>query len=141
MSADLPGLRLLRNPANGGKGSAVRTGMLSARGEYVLFTDADLSSPISELDRLLEPLRTGYDLVIGSRALQPEWITVHQSSFREASGRLFNFFARRIARMDFRDTQCGFKLFRREAARILFAPSAVRPRNNSRSQRLKRPSQ
>ena len=125
MSADLPGLRLLRHPANGGKGSAVRTGMLSARGEYVLFTDADLSSPISELDRLLEPLRTGYDLVIGSRALQPEWITVHQSPFREASGRLFNFFARRIARMDFRDTQCGFKLFRREAARVLFAHQRI----------------
>ena len=125
MSAEFPGLRLLRRRTNGGKGSAVRTGMLSARGEYVLFTDADLSAPISELDRLMEPLRGGYDVVLGSRALQPEWIAVRQSSFREASGRVFNFLARCIASIDFRDTQCGFKLFRREAARVLFARQRI----------------
>ncbi|OFW43515.1 MAG: hypothetical protein A3J28_05785 [Acidobacteria bacterium RIFCSPLOWO2_12_FULL_60_22] len=119
-------VRLLRHPVNSGKGFAVRTGMLNACGEYLLFTDADLSSPMTEADRLLEPLKSGYDVVIGSRALKPEWISPRQPLLREASGRAFNFLARSIASLDFRDTQCGFKAFRRQAAREIFSRQAIR---------------
>jgi glycosyltransferase involved in cell wall biosynthesis len=115
-----PAVRLLRLGANRGKGAAVRAGMLAARGEYVLFSDADLSAPIAEAPRLLEPLRSGYDVAFGSRALKRELIEVHQSRFREASGQLFNFVLRIVTGLPFRDTQCGFKAFRREAAQRVF---------------------
>ena len=120
-----PEVRLLRHPTNIGKGAAVRNGMLNARGEYILFTDADLSAPIAEVERLLEPLKNGYDVAFGSRGLQPEWITLRQSRFREAAGRLFNLWTRGIAGLDFRDTQCGFKAFRRQAAETIFARQRI----------------
>jgi glycosyltransferase involved in cell wall biosynthesis len=113
-------LHLLRHPANHGKGCAVRAGMLAARGDYVLFTDADLSAPLRELERILDPLRNGYDVVIGSRALKPEWISIHQPRPREAAGKMFNVVMRCITGLDFRDTQCGFKAFRRGAAQAIF---------------------
>ena len=114
-------VRLLRNPGNCGKGYAVRNGMGQARGEYLLFSDADLSAPIAELDRLLEPLQSGYDVVIGSRALRPEWIHPRQTRLREVAGRTFNVCTRGITSLDFRDTQCGFKAFRRRAAQAIFS--------------------
>ena len=114
-------VRLLRNSVNSGKGVAVRKGMLNARGEYLLFTDADLSAPIADAELLLQPLERGYDVVIGSRGLKREWIGIHQPRFREAAGRLFNLFIRAITGLEFRDTQCGFKAFRRQAARAIFA--------------------
>jgi glycosyltransferase involved in cell wall biosynthesis len=113
-------IRLLENPGNCGKGAAVRNGVLNARGEIVLFTDADLSSPIEEADRLLTPLSEGWDVVIGSRALRRDWIGVHQSALREFNGKVFNFFIRLFAGLPIHDTQCGFKAFRREAARAIF---------------------
>ena len=118
-------VRLLRCPVNRGKGAAVRTGMLQAQGDYLLFTDADLSAPIAELDRLLEPLQNGYDVAFGSRALKREWITVHQSGFRETAGKLFNLALRTITGLPFQDTQCGFKAFRKQAAQHLFAQQTI----------------
>ena len=120
-----PSVRLLRQIPNAGKGAAVRKGMLEARGERVLFTDADLSAPIEEAPRLFEALDQGFDVAIGSRALRREWIGVHQSARREAAGRIFNFLIRMLTGLNFRDTQCGFKAFRREAARAIFAAQKI----------------
>ncbi|MBI4460401.1 MAG: glycosyltransferase family 2 protein [Acidobacteria bacterium] len=118
-------VRLLRNPGNCGKGYAIRNGMLQARGEVLLFSDADLSTPIAELDRLLEPLQSGYDVAIGSRALRPEWIHPRQSLLREAAGRTFNLCVRAVTSLNFQDTQCGFKAFRRQAAQAIFSRQQV----------------
>lgn len=118
-------VRLLQNGANCGKGAAVRNGMLTARGEYILFTDADLSAPITDAALLLTPLTGGYDLVIGSRALRRDWIGVHQSLFRESAGKLFNFFIRLLTGLPVYDSQCGFKAFRREAAQAIFARQRI----------------
>ena len=116
-----PELRLVSNGRNRGKGYSVRHGMLEARGEIALFTDADLSTPIEEADKLLAALREqGYDAAIGSRALDRSLIEVHQSVIREQAGIFFNRLVRWIMGIDFSDTQCGFKAFRRERARIIF---------------------
>ncbi len=120
-AAEWPAVRLLRNPGNRGKGYSVRHGMLEAAGRVALFTDADLSAPIEDADRLLEALEAGYDVAFGSRALRPELIGVHQSWFRETAGKTFNLLARAITRLPFHDTQCGFKVFRAEAARAIFS--------------------
>ena len=115
-------LRLVRNPGNRGKGYAVRNGMLQARGEWILSSDADLSSPLEELPRLLSAAHEKNAAVaIGSRALDRSLIGVHQSQWRELSGILFNRVMRIITGLPFADTQCGFKLFRRDAARRIFA--------------------
>lgn len=120
-----PAVRLLRNPGNRGKGYSVRHGMLRAVGRLALFTDADLSAPIEEADRLLEALEAGHDAAIGSRALRPELIAVHQAWMRETAGKTFNLLARALVGLPFRDTQCGFKLFRREAARAVFSRQRI----------------
>ncbi|MCC6294274.1 MAG: glycosyltransferase family 2 protein [Bryobacterales bacterium] len=117
-----PRVRLLRNPGNRGKGYSVRHGMMEARGEWVLFSDADLSAPIEELDALWAALeRTPAAVAIGSRALNRGLIGVHQSKFRETAGRFFNLVMRLVCGLPFWDTQCGFKLFRRDAARDVFS--------------------
>ena len=117
-----PVVRLLRNPGNRGKGYAVRSGMLAARGEWVLFTDSDLSSPIEEFGKLTEAaLRTGAEIAIGSRALDRSLIGVHQPFLREYAGRFFNVVMRLATGLPFYDTQCGFKLFQAEAARAVFS--------------------
>ncbi len=116
-----PAIRLLRNPGNRGKGYSVRHGMLEAKGGWVLFSDADLSAPIEELDKLLEVARTrGASVVIGSRALDRSLIEVHQSAFRETAGRIFNRLMRILTGLPFKDTQCGFKLFEARAAKEVF---------------------
>ncbi len=115
-------IRLLRNPGNRGKGFTVRHGVLEAQGEWILSTDADLSTPIGEMDKLLGAVeRTGADVAIGSRALDRSLVGIHQSAFREFSGRIFNVVMRMITGLPFRDTQCGFKLFRAEPAREIFS--------------------
>src|SRR6202521_4282151 len=122
----IPGLRLISNGANRGKGFSVRHGVLESRGEIVLFTDADLSTPMEEADKLLAALREqGYDAAIGSRALDRSLIEVHQSAFREQAGALFNRLVRQIAGLEFSDTQCGFKAFRRERTRIIFEQQRI----------------
>jgi len=114
-------LRLVRNPGNRGKGYAVRHGMLEAKGDWILFSDADLSAPIEELPKLLAAAQEKNSAVaIGSRALDRSLIGVHQSQWRELSGIFFNLVMRLITGLPFTDTQCGFKLFHRDAARRIF---------------------
>jgi dolichyl-phosphate beta-glucosyltransferase len=117
-----PIIRLIRNPGNHGKGYSVRHGMLQAKGEWILSTDADLSAPIEELDKLFDAVdHAGAQVAIGSRALDRSLVGVHQSALREMSGRVFNVVMRVITGLPFRDTQCGFKLFRADAARAIFS--------------------
>jgi dolichyl-phosphate beta-glucosyltransferase len=120
----IPNLRVLTNGENRGKGYSVRHGMQEARGEYVLFTDADLSAPIEEADKLLSALRQ-YDVAIGSRALNRDLIDVHESLFREFAGIIFNRIVRIVLWLPFVDTQCGFKAFRREPCRIIFEQQRI----------------
>ena len=116
-----PGLRLIRNEENHGKGYAVTMGVLAATGEYVLFSDADLSSPIEELEKLLSVAVTEQaDIVIGSRALDRSFIEKHQSRMREIGGIVFNRIVRLLLGLKIHDTQCGFKLFKREKAVPIF---------------------
>jgi dolichyl-phosphate beta-glucosyltransferase len=112
--------RLVRLPANRGKGAAVRAGALAARGERVLVTDADLSTPIEELEVLERACAGGADVAIGSRALDRSLIARRQPLLREWSGRLFNLVVRIFALPGIRDSQCGFKLFRGEVAHDVF---------------------
>ncbi|MGQ9633456.1 MAG: dolichyl-phosphate beta-glucosyltransferase [Bryobacteraceae bacterium] len=120
-SAVHPQIRLLRNPGNRGKGYSVRHGVLESRGEWILFTDADLSAPIEELDKLFDAVRRNQaDIAIGSRAVDRSLIQIHQSRFRETAGRIFNLFLRLLTGLPFLDTQCGFKLYRRRAAQEIF---------------------
>ena len=115
-------LRLVRNPGNRGKGYAVRHGMLEAKGEWILYTDADLSAPIEELEKLCRAAREQDAAVaIGSRAVDRSLVEVHQPAFRELSGRCFNLVMRMVTGLPFRDTQCGFKLYRADAARKIFS--------------------
>ncbi len=119
-ASHMPCLRLVSNGENRGKGYSVRHGMLEARGRVALFTDADLSSPIEESQKLLRAIRVGNDVAIGSRALNRSLIAVHQSRFREIAGMIFNGFVRLFTELPFEDTQCGFKAFVRERSRIIF---------------------
>ena len=115
-------LRLLTNTPNRGKGYSVRRGVSEARGDVILFTDADLSSPITEAPKLVGPIFEGRaDVVFGSRALNRELIGVHQPAMREFGGKVFNVFMQAITGLPYKDTQCGFKAFRREAARPVFS--------------------
>jgi len=119
-------LRLLKNPGNRGKGYSVRHGMLEAQGRWRLFSDADLSAPIEELDKLLAAAREHEaEVVIGSRALDRSLIELHQSRFRENAGRVFNLLLRASIRLPFWDTQCGFKLFAGHAAEEIFARQQI----------------
>jgi hypothetical protein len=122
--ARMPGLRLISNGKNRGKGYSVRHGMLEAAGRVTLFTDADLSAPIEEADKLLAALDK-FDVAIGSRALDRTLIATRQSGLRELAGRSFNWAVRFIVGVPFADTQCGFKAFRRERARILFEQQRI----------------
>ena len=117
-------LRVLKNGENRGKGYSVRHGMLEAKGEVVLFTDADLSAPIEEADKLLAAMEQ-YDVAIGSRAMDRSLIKVHESAFREFAGIVFNRIVRTVLWLPFVDTQCGFKAFRRERCRILFEQQRI----------------
>jgi glycosyltransferase involved in cell wall biosynthesis len=120
-AARYPFARLLQNPGNRGKGYSVRHGMQKAQGEWILSTDADLSSPLEEVDKLLAAVeRAGAAAAIGSRALDRSLVGVHQAPLREMSGRVFNLVMRTATGLPFRDTQCGFKLFRKDAARVIF---------------------
>ena len=120
----IPQLRVLSNGSNRGKGFSVRHGSLEARGAIVLFTDADLSAPIEEAEKLFGALES-YDVAIGSRAVDRSLIEVHESLFREFAGIVFNKIVRIILRLPFVDTQCGFKAFRRERCQILFEQQTI----------------
>jgi glycosyltransferase involved in cell wall biosynthesis len=115
-----PEIRLLENPGNHGKGYSVRHGLLQARGEIVMFTDADLSAPIAEAERLFAAIRAGADIAIGSRWLERQRQTHRQPLYRQLFGRCFNLITRTVMGLTFHDTQCGFKAFTREAAQTVF---------------------
>ena len=116
-----PAVKLLENPGNHGKGYSVRNGMLHAGGEILLFSDADLSSPIEEASKLFAAIDSGADVAIGSRWLQPALQAKRQSRLRQFYGRLFNLALRILLGLKFKDTQCGFKAFNRRAAKALFS--------------------
>lgn len=122
-AAEHPHTTLIRTSPNRGKGHAVRVGVMRARGAYILFSDADLATPIEELEPLLSAVRHGRPVAIGSRAARGAVLAVRQPWYRELAGRSLNLLVRRLAVPAVRDTQCGFKLFRRDAAHDLFARS------------------
>src|ERR1700752_3815374 len=113
-------LRLVENPGNRGKGYSVRNGMLNARGKILLFSDADLSSPIEEAPKLLQALEEGANIAIGSRWLRAETQTQRQPLHRQIFGRIFNLMLRVSLGLQFADTQCGFKAFKKPAADAIF---------------------
>ena len=120
-----PAVRLVGSPVNRGKGHAVRTGMLAATGDRRLMTDADLSTPMTDLPALEEALARGCDIAIGSRALPGSKVELRQGAFREGMGRVFNLGVRLLLLKDLHDTQCGFKLFTAEAAHSAFSASRL----------------
>ena len=115
-----PRLHLIQNPGNRGKGYSVRNGLLQSAGDIVMFTDADLSAPIEEAERLIEAIGHGADVAIGSRWLDKQKQTIHQPIYRRFFGRCFNWVTRKVMGLPFKDTQCGFKAFRRDAAQTIF---------------------
>jgi dolichyl-phosphate beta-glucosyltransferase len=115
-----PAVRLLQNPGNRGKGYSVRNGMLNAKGDVLLFSDADLSSPIEEAHKLFSAVANGADVAIGSRWLQTELQTRRQPLYRQFFGRIFNLALRLVLGLNFKDTQCGFKAFSRRSAEAIF---------------------
>ncbi len=115
-----PEVRLMENPGNRGKGYSVRSGLLHALGEIVMFTDADLSAPIDEAQRLFDAIAGGADIAIGSRWLATSRQTHRQPMYRQIFGRCFNMLTRAVMRLPYADTQCGFKAFTREAAQTVF---------------------
>jgi len=115
-----PSVRLVQNPGNRGKGYSVRNGMLHAHGEIMLFSDADLSSPIEEAEQLFASIAQGNDIAIGSRWVRAELQTRKQPFYRQVLGRIFNLMLRVMLGLNFKDTQCGFKAFTRGAAQAVF---------------------
>jgi len=116
-----PAMRIFRNDSNHGKGFSVRLGVFEARGTFVLFTDADLSAPIEETNKLLAVIESGgADAAVGSRALERHLVGVHQPWIRESGGRFFNLLVRLFTGLSIRDTQCGLKLFNRARTRRAF---------------------
>lgn len=117
---DNPRLHLIQNPGNRGKGYSVRNGLLQAAGDIVMFTDADLSAPMEEAERLIFALEQGADVAIGSRWLDKTRQTIHQPLYRQFFGRCFNWITRTVMGLPFKDTQCGFKAFKRPVAQMIF---------------------
>lgn len=119
-SKTIPELRLIENDRNRGKGYTVKQGISMAKGEVVLFFDADASTPIDQVEKFWPRFESGYDICIGSRSLPESDVVVHQPWFRETMGRFFNLLVRIFAVGGFIDTQCGFKAFSAQAAKIIF---------------------
>lgn len=115
-----PEVRLIENPGNRGKGYSVRSGLLQAHGENVMFTDADLSAPMEEAQGLFDAIENGADIAIGSRWLETKRQTIRQPLYRQFFGRCFNAVTRMVMGLPFADTQCGFKAFTRAAAQTVF---------------------
>lgn len=112
----------LSYPNNAGKGKAVRTGIAASKGEFVLFMDADYSTPIDELEKAFAVIGEGVDIAIGSRGLDPDTILVKQPSYRQWGAKIFKkMIYAWLYLSDFQDTQCGFKLFRGKTARKIFS--------------------
>ena len=119
-------IRVLRNGRNRGKGYSIKHGVLTAGGDHLLVSDADFSTPIEELPRLLRPVEeAGYGIAIGSRGLPESRIEKRQPPWREWMGRCFNALVRAVTGLPFRDTQCGFKVMRRDAVLPLFRAARI----------------
>lgn len=112
-------LKIIKNDMNRGKGYSVKRGILNSHGEFLLISDADLSTPIEELDKLFHCINNGYDIVIGSRSVADSDVQIHQSWYREKMGKVFNIFVKFLLLRNFNDTQCGFKLLKGNVARNL----------------------
>jgi dolichyl-phosphate beta-glucosyltransferase len=119
-SAEIPALRLVENGVNRGKGYSVKNGFLNSSGRFVLFSDADLSTPVEETDKLMAEMAKGADIAIGSRAVSGADIVKRQPVYRMLMGKTFNKIVRLLAVRGFSDTQCGFKLFRRSSCERIF---------------------
>jgi dolichyl-phosphate beta-glucosyltransferase len=119
-------VRLVQLRENQGKGEAVKRGVLASRGDWVLFSDADLSTPIEEVEKLVAKADEGFPVTIGSRTIRGANVEVHQPWYRELMGKTFNAFVRMIALGGFVDTQCGFKCFRGDAARMIFERTRIK---------------
>lgn len=115
-----PNFQLLEYHPNRGKGYAVRAGMLAARGDYLLFCDADSATPQEETEKLLAAIKSGADVAFGSRPMKDSKLEIRQPWYREFLGRSFNFAVQTLSVRGVNDTQCGFKIFRREVARDIF---------------------
>lgn len=122
---EFPDIQVIQLPQNTGKGAAIRKGMLTAKGNYILFCDADLSTPIYEIEKLIPMLNDNYDIAIGSRALDPSLIKLHQPFYREFMGKTFNKIVQIFTFSGISDTQCGFKLFKKNVAHQLFSQSVI----------------
>jgi dolichyl-phosphate beta-glucosyltransferase len=118
-------LRVITFPRNRGKGAAVRAGMLAASGDLALMTDVDLSTPLDDLPALADALGQGADVALGSRGLPGSLVLVRQPAYRELMGKTFNWMLRRLSGVPFRDTQCGFKVFRLRTTRELFERQTI----------------
>jgi len=118
-------IRLIQYAENAGKGYAIRKGVLSSQGNLLLISDADMSTPIEEVERLIPFIRRGFDIVIGSRGLEESDIIVRQPWYRQNMGKIFNLIVRVLVIGGIRDTQCGFKLFKGDVSRTLFAKSRI----------------
>jgi glycosyltransferase involved in cell wall biosynthesis len=125
LMANAPELRLLENPGNHGKGYSVRNGMLNARGDILLFSDADFSSPIYEAVKLIGAINDGAEVAFGSRWLLAETQTKRQSRLRQFVGRAYNLLLRVALGLPYKDTQCGFKAFTRKAAEVIFTRQQI----------------
>lgn len=112
-------------PKNTGKGAAVRMGMLKAKGDIRIFTDADFSTPIYEIEKIIYSLKNNFDIVIGSRALDYGMVKEHQPFYREFMGKMFNKFVQLLVIKGIKDTQCGFKGFTEEAAINIFSKAKI----------------
>jgi len=115
----------LNEKTNRGKGFALRKGLMEATGRYVLFTDADNSTSIRETNKLLPYVKSDYDIAIGSRSIAGSVLIKRQTYIRQMMGKIFNLFVRLCVLKGFIDTQCGFKLFRREAVRSIIPKSKI----------------
>ena len=125
LAEEISAIRVCSYLPNRGKGFAVRTGMLAAEGERILFTDADGATPIDELPALMSALDAGYGVAVGSRAAPGAIRVIHQPFYRELGGRALNLFIRLFTVPGIDDTQCGFKLFTKDAARAIFSQCMI----------------
>jgi dolichyl-phosphate beta-glucosyltransferase len=125
VSAFGQGVVLIKQPRNFGKGAAVRRGMLESKGEYKVFSDADFSTPVYELPKILNKLKDGFDICIGSRTVDPALIKEHQPFYREFMGKTFNKIVQLLLFRGISDTQCGFKGFTAKAADLVFNEAII----------------
>ena len=118
-------VNVLTNGENRGKGFTVKNGILSAKGNYIFFTDADLSTPIEELEKCIPHLTDNFDIVIGSRSLPESNIEIRQPFYREKMGKIFNLLVKMFLLKGVIDTQCGFKGFKKDAVKNIFNRSVI----------------